>query len=342
MKRNLKMIFIAVMFLIMIIPAAAEDTMQVRDNRTGNKMEVKEKPAGEEQGGCEGCEGHQDEEIVKMHPEKPMPIEMKKIMINKEDKLLLNKPDNFIKLALNYEQGFIGVLKHTIQFGQNGDKLDYVNEANQNNLYPFKRFTADININKRHILTLLYQPLDITTEAAIERDIELYSIPFDSGTPMTFRYSFSFYRLSYMYDLLPCPENELALGLSFQIRNAFISFSTKDGEQLLTNEDIGPVPIFKLRSRFGLTDKFWVGTEADGFYADGKYITGSTNDFVGAIYDVSLRSGYQINAFTNAYINARYIGGGARGLNESHEGPGDGYVDNWLHTFSLSLGLTVK
>lgn len=256
--------------------------------------------------------------------------------------LSLNRPGNYAKLYLNYESGFIGVLIHSIQLGLNGTKFDYVNEGNQNNLYPFSRLSADVVLGKRHTITLLYQPLNIVTEARIERDVIVDSIVFPQYTPMDFRYSFDFYRLSYTYDLLPCADKELSVGLSFQIRNAFISFKSKDGNLITTNEGIGPVPIFKVRGKMPIADKFWAGIEADGFYASGRYITGTGNDFVGSIFDVSGRIGYDINSFVDAYLNARYVGGGANGTDETYEGTGDGYTDNWLHTFSLSLGLRLK
>jgi hypothetical protein len=85
----------------------------------------------------------------------------------------------------------------------------------------------------------------------------------------------------------------------------------------------------------------WWGSEVDGFYADGKYITGSKADFVGAIYDASLRVGFRLNYF-DPYLNLRFVGGGARGTQDTPARPGDGFTDNWLHTFSLTLGFALK
>ena len=279
-------------------------------------------------------------EKIEMKQDK-MPLMMEHLMIQPAP-ISLNRPDNFAKLYLNYESGFIGVLIHTLQLGVNGTKFDYVNEGKQNTLFPYERLSADIVLGERHTITLLYQPLNIITEARLERDVIIDSIVFPQYTAMDFRYGFDFYRLSYTYDLLPCKDKELSVGLSFQIRNAFISFKSKDGNLITTNEDIGPVPIFKLRAKMPVGNKFWAGIEADGFYASGRYITGTGNDFVGSIFDVSGRIGYDLSSFADAYINARYIGGGARGTDETYEGTGDGYTDNWIHTFSLSLGIRLK
>ena len=259
-----------------------------------------------------------------------------------DDGYLLNDPSNNYKLNLNYEKGFIGVLSHKIQFGVNGTYFDYVAEGGQNVLLPFERFTAEVKIGKSNSFTLLYQPLNIVTEEFLERDITVDSILFPAGTPVALTYGFSFYRLSWLYDFLKSDDRELAFGLSFQIRNANIQFASKDGDLLTVNNNIGPVPILKARGSFPLENKLYFGFEADGFYADGKYITGSANDFIGAIYDASVRMGGELRKNLDGYINLRFVGGGAVGTDESYDGQGDGYTKNWLHTVALSIGFVLK
>ncbi len=162
------------------------------------------------------------------------------------------------------------------------------------------------------------------------------------GTPMDFKYGFSFYRLSYQYDFNRSPEKEIAIGLSLQLRNASISFASKDGQLFRINQNLGPVPIIRFRGRLPLNRVSWLGAEIDGFYASGRIITGSRNDFIGAILDGSLRYGVQINESLEGFLNFRYLGGGARGTEENQTGPGDGYTDNWLHTTSITLGFYLK
>ena len=137
-------------------------------------------------------------------------------------------------------------------------------------------------------------------------------------------------------------NKELAIGLSLQIRNATISFASADGSLFRINEGIGPVPIFKFRTKYPFQSGMWLGTEVDGFYASGKYITGSENDFEGAILDASARIGFEFSEHLDSYLNIRYIGGGAKGQEPDEPGPGDGFTDNWLHTMSISLGFYAK
>ena len=250
----------------------------------------------------------------------------------------INKSSNWYTLQGGFELGFLDVTGHTIQFDSEGTKFDYVDEGGQGVLFPFSRYTAELNLSGRHNIIFLIQPLDIRTEALLQRDIVVDKLTFPAGTPVDLRYGFTFYRMSYLYDLAKANNKELAFGLSLQIRNATISFASPDGKLFRINEGIGPVPIFKFRSRHPFNNGMWFGTEVDGFYASGKYITGGDSDFEGAILDASLRLGFELTDYLDSFLNVRYIGGGAKGTDEGASGPGDGFTNNWLHTISISLG----
>jgi len=190
----------------------------------------------------------------------------------------------------------------------------------------------------KHSFIFLIQPLDVRTEALLSRDIVVDDLTFPFDTHLELRYGFSFYRISYLYDFSKQKEKELGIGLSLQLRNASISFASADGFLFRINQNVGPVPIFKFRLRQPIKNGMWIGTEIDGFYASGKYITGSTNDFEGAILDASVRVGFRLNDNLDTFLNIRYIGGGAKGTEEDTMGPGDGFTNNWLKTMAISLG----
>ncbi|HGE69888.1 TPA: hypothetical protein ENX78_03575 [Candidatus Poribacteria bacterium] len=259
-----------------------------------------------------------------------------------EYKSFINSSNNWYEFQGGFEIGFLDVLSHNIQFGSDGTKFDYVDEGGQDILFPFTRLTAEMNIHDRHKLIFLIQPLDIRTEALLRRDIVVDELTFPKDTPLELRYLFNFYRLSYLYDFSRAKDKEIAIGLSLQIRNASISFKSTDGKLFRINSGVGPVPIFKFRVKYPFNNGLWLGTEIDGFYASGKYITGSTNDFEGAILDASVRLGFKLTEYLEAYLNMRYIGGGAKGTEKNSPGPGDGFTDNWLKTSEVSLGFYVK
>ena len=255
---------------------------------------------------------------------------------------MLNDPDNPYAFRGCLEIGFIDVVSHTIQFGENGTEFDYVAEGGQDIFFRFNRLTAEVLLGRRHRIILLFQPLDIQTEALLRRDVVIDDLIFPADTPMKLRYGFDFWRLSYLYDFWKQKDRELSIGLSLQIRNASISFRSYDGTLFRINQGVGPVPIFKFRTRIPFKNGLWFGSEIDGFYASGKYITGSENDFVGSILDASIRFGFELSKSFDTFLNIRYIGGGARGSEEDDPGPGDGYTNNWLHTVAVTLGTYIK
>jgi len=237
------------------------------------------------------------------------------------------------------ELGFLAVLDHRVQFSESGTYIDYVNEGGQDVLFPVKRLSLELEINERHTLIFLYQPLRLETTALLRRDLAIDELVFPAGTGVNFLYNFPFYRLSYMKELMP--ENEkfdFALGASLQVRNATIAFESTDGSLFRSNRDIGPVPVLKFRTRYNLNNLTYTEIEADGFYAPISYLNGSDNEVVGAILDASLRQGIKVTDEVGAFLNLRYLGGGAVGSSDDDWGPGDGYVKNWLHFMTVSCG----
>ena len=239
---------------------------------------------------------------------------------------LLNPPDRNARVRLHAEIGSLAPLKHTIQFDKAGTEFDYIADGGQNNLFLFTRLSADLDLGDRHTVVLLYQPLDLRTSVLLTDDLTVDEETFLAGTPMDLRYGFDFTRASWLYDLQADPEKELALGLSLQIRNAAIDFQSRDGLQQRSNRNIGPVPVIKMRARQPINDVAWWGFEADGFYAPVSYLNGDNNEVVGAILDASGRVGMQLGLGIDGFLNLRYIGGGAEGVDDDSPPPGDGYT----------------
>jgi hypothetical protein len=240
------------------------------------------------------------------------------------------------------EIGFLGVLDHSVQFGKSGTDFSYNRDGGQDNLYAITRLTADFAWDPKNKLIFLYQPLEINTRVVLNKDIRIYDQIFPSGTPLDLRYSFPFYRLSYLYNLSNTPECEIALGLSLQIRNATIEFRSQDGNIFTRNSNIGPVPLLNFRGRYTWDNGYWIGSEIDGIYAPISYLNGSDNEVVGALLDASLRAGITLPNQNEVFLNLRYLGGGATGTSTGPDAEGDGYVKNWLHFITLSLGFNLN
>lgn len=237
------------------------------------------------------------------------------------------------------ELGFVGVLDHKIQFSNSGTYFDYRKDGGQDVLFPVSRFSIELDFKKRNTLTFLYQPLRLESQVLLNEDLIVDDLTFPQSTSVKLLYNFPFYRLSYLRELIPNSDKyKLAVGGTVQIRNATISFESADGSLYRTNRDVGIVPALKVRGRAQLNDYFFLGMEADGIYAPISYLNGSDNEVVGAILDASIRAGVHVNEPVTAFLNLRYLGGGAVGTSENAQGPGDGYVRNWLHFSTVSLG----
>ena len=248
-------------------------------------------------------------------------------------------PDDEFGLRASIELGFLAVLAHELQLGLDGTRLDYPTDFNQSNLFLFTRVSADFDIWRQHILTFVYQPIDIETRSSVPREVRIDGLVFPQGTPVRARYGFPFYRFGWAFDVLEGRNEELAFGLGLQIRNATIEFQSTDGELYRTRTDVGPVPLLRARGRFALTPSWFFAFDVDGFYAFIPGLNGSDNTVEGAILDASVRIGWRFLPHVDAFLNVRYIGGGAAGQGDV-TATSDGFQRNWLHFLAISLGTT--
>jgi hypothetical protein len=243
-----------------------------------------------------------------------------------------------IKLTGVVELGYLAVADHKVQFSNSGTYFDYVADGGQNVLFPISRLSLEFEFKKKNTFYLLYQPLRLETQVLLQEDLIVDDLTFPANTGVDLLYNFPFYRLSYTRELLSGKKNYgLAIGATLQLRNATISFESLDGTRFRTNRDLGVVPAFKVKSHAYLGERVFAELEADGIYAPISYLNGSDNEVVGAILDASLRVGMEFEEPITAFLNFRYLGGGAVGTSDI-DGPGDGYVRNWLNFLTLTAG----
>jgi len=256
-------------------------------------------------------------------------------------KATLQKPP-VVEWSLSAELGFLAVASHIIQLSNDGTRFDYRKNGGQDVLFPFFRLSTDLKFNGRHAIVFLYQPLELTGETVLSEETVFDGIVFPAGTPLNSTYGFPFWRISYLYDFLRRQGDEAALGFSLQIRDATIVFTSADGVLRASRRDVGPVPAIKFRGRWGFGNGVWWGTEIDGIYAPISGINGSSEEITGALLDASLRVGYEFTDRVSAFLNVRYLGGGAVGTQSDPTPPSDGYTKNWLHFVTVSLGVDFR
>ncbi len=254
----------------------------------------------------------------------------------------VQKPeDPWYRFRPQLELGFLAVLDHRIQFGRGATNFNLVADGGQDNLFFVWRASLEVEIARRHNFTFLYQPLEINSQVQLARDLKVDEAVFERGSNLRLKYGFPFYRFSYMYDTIEGDKGELAVGLSAQIRNATIEYESGDGDQIKSYRNIGFVPLFKTRGRYNFDNGLFFGGEVDAVYAPIRGANGSDNEVTGALVDASLRLGIKLPLHSEAFLNVRYLGGGATGQSDP-EAFSDGYTANWLHFMTVSLGATIS
>lgn len=263
-----------------------------------------------------------------------------------------NKDDAVVKVYPQAELGILKVLHHVIQLGDPAttDLFNYITQGGQEILFPYQRYSIDVEIARRHTVTLLYQPLTLRTTTVVPTSLTggltIEDRTYPAGTGIDLQYGFDFWRLSYMYSIFRTERFNFAAGASLQLRNASIIFAGTDGTNVRVNQNLGPVPVLKLkveyRFRFGLI----LGAEADGFYASSEIFNGADYPFEGWIYDAAIRIGMDANDLTDLFLVARILGGGASGTSGN---PGANWTDsvsgityNNLTTLTISAGVRLK
>ncbi len=244
---------------------------------------------------------------------------------------------NNINLSLSFEAGFLGALHHTIQFGDDGTRFNYIEEGSQDIIFLFERYTANLNLFRKHSIVFLYQPLILQTQAVANQDIQVEDVIFSTGTGLNLTYSFSFWRVSYLYHIIENNSLTWSVGASLQIRSASIIFESSEGDNIVVNQNIGPVPILKTFLEYRMVNNLFFGLEIDGFYASAPIANGSDISFVGYIIDASIRAGYNINNDISTFFNIRILGGGADGY-EGGEVIPENYTYNKLFVMTFTLG----
>jgi hypothetical protein len=159
-------------------------------------------------------------------------------------------------------------------------------------------------IKSRHTLSLLYAPLETTSEGSVTNDIFFEGEVFPANTELVGTYKFNSYRFTYRYDIVQKPMFEFGLGFTAKIRDAEIALSSPGLQSEKTN--VGFVPIINFRLLWKVNDKFGLLLDGDALAAP----QGRAEDvLIAATYKFSDNFGFvQGTAFSKAVlIMMKYI-----------------------------------
>jgi hypothetical protein len=157
----------------------------------------------------------------------------------------------------------------------------------------FYRVRAGYTINDRHTISLLYAPLELTSEGTPGFDILFEGETFDAGDALTGTYVFNSYRITYRYDLVRREKLTFGIGFTGKIRDAKIALESADEYSEKTN--VGFVPIINFRLDWRAGEKLGLLLEGDALAAP----QGRAEDvLLAATYNLSekfrIKAGYRI------------------------------------------------
>lgn len=157
----------------------------------------------------------------------------------------------------------------------------------------FYRIRLNYTIKSRHTFSLLYAPLEISSEGSVINDIFFEGVVFPANTELVGTYKFNSYRLTYRYDIVQKPRFEFGLGFTAKIRDAKIALSSTGLLSEKTN--VGFVPIINFRLLWNIDDRFGILLDGDALAAP----QGRAEDvLIAATYKLTdnyrIRAGYRI------------------------------------------------
>ena len=244
---------------------------------------------------------------------------------------------------LNVDGGFLAVLNHRIQFSENNTYFNYVEDGGQDVLFAYQRLTGEMGRAGDYRLKFVYQPIDLRTSNVLEEELRVDNVVFPVGTPMDFRYSFPYYRGTYLWNIMASDSFELYGGLGLQIRNATIEFKSASGDQYVASRDVGPVPLFAVAGLYKFSAQSVLDFEAEGNYANTAFINGDDESAVrGAIFDAAVAWRRVVSKKMSVLARVRYVSGGAEGTSDEEDNAtSDGYNSNWIDLLAVNAGLTL-
>lgn len=159
------------------------------------------------------------------------------------------------------------------------------------------RFYAEWDINQKHGLRLLVAPLAFHVPFTPSAALSVKGQSFAAGTPVTVRYKFNSYRLTYRYLFDSDGAWSFRLGATAKIRDANISVT--DGTTTAQDPNLGFVPLLHFGVRRSLGEQWFADLDVDALAAP-----------QGRAEDVALRLGYDLTPWEMSF-GYRFLEGGA-------------------------------
>lgn len=181
---------------------------------------------------------------------------------------------------------------------EGGTEIDINNDLNRKETFTY-RVRVNYTFNDRHVISALYAPLTIKSSGTFGRDVVYDDAVFTAGQPLTARYKFNSYRLTYRYMFVRRDHLKIGAGITGKIREANIAISDGDKEADFPNVGFVPLVNFYAEWRPG-NRKFAAIIEGDAL--------GSPQ---GRAEDIFAGVSYLVTKCTQVKAGYRFLEGGA-------------------------------
>jgi hypothetical protein len=115
----------------------------------------------------------------------------------------------------------------------------------------FWRMRADVRLGRKHVLSALVAPLQIDASGRFDRPISFAGETFAAGRPVTGRYEFNSYRLTYRWEPIQGDTWRFGFGITAKIRDAVTRLESVGTVAEKTNVGFVPLVNFNLERRLG-------------------------------------------------------------------------------------------
>lgn len=194
-----------------------------------------------------------------------------------------------------------------------GNRFDLA-EFNKSAIFA-PRFYLAYQMSQNHRLRAMVFPFQTSGTKTFDSGVQFNGVTFDPGEPITARYRFHSYRLTYQYQFLKNNFWILNVGFTAKIRNALISFL--QGATSREYSNLGFVPLLNFNGRYFLSPDWCLELDVDALVAP-----------QGRAEDISLKGWYTLSPNWELGLGYRTLEGGADNSKV--------YTFAWFHFFTFT------
>jgi hypothetical protein len=203
------------------------------------------------------------------------------------------------RIELELEAGPAWISRNNAQIPNNSSATRFsLNEITGSGPWPAGRAYLTWNLSERHSLRALAAPLSITETGVLRAPVNFAGGTYAASAPLTAKYTFNSYRLSYRYRLRNTDRTRLWVGATAKIRDATVQLT--QGSTSTRKDDLGFVPLLHLAGDWRATQRFVLRTDIDAL-AGGP----------GRAIDAALKVGYDRGGRVAYHAGYRTVEGGA-------------------------------